>query len=365
MKEVANTHTFVSGLVSIIVPVFNSEKYLCRCIESIINQSYKNSEIILINDGSSDNSGGICDEYARRDNRIRVIHTKNNDGPAAARNAGIGISKGEFIFFVDADDFIENDALSLIIENDNQYKADIIIGTFKKIKKGVVEKRNDIVFSSNKLLTKRDIIDYSRRYLAKPNKYLLFAFVWGRLFKSSIIKDNNILFNTDLYTSEDHVFNFDYLNYTNEIYFFKKEIYNYIIHDNYDNYLSATMTNGGSLEKLFGYKQAIVNISNFLKNSITDAEIKKEVGHAYIFLTIIQLVRICGQINNNNKKTIYQLTRELINDSNLRDNLQFYSPSKGDSKIIPVLMKLKLVWLIIFVCKYKANRRYAKRSVLK
>jgi glycosyltransferase involved in cell wall biosynthesis len=357
MKEFANTH-YDADSVSVIVPVYNSEKYLHNCIESIRNQSYKNFELILINDGSTDKSGEICNQYALRDNRIRVIHAKNN-GPAAARNIGIENSKGEFIFFIDSDDFIENDALNLLIKSFRQHKADIIIGDFRKIKKGIVENRNDISFSGNKLLTKQDIIDYSRSYLKKPNKYLLFAFSWGRLFKSSIIKTNNIFFNPDLHTFEDVAFNFYYLTYTNEVYFLKETIYSHTI---YDNYLSATMTISDNPKKLFGYEQALVSISNFLQNNIADAEIKKEIGHAYIYLTIIQLVRACGQINNNNKKNIFQLIQKLVNDSNLRDNLKFYSPSKGDSRILPLLMKLKLIWPILLICRHKAYKRYRKHG---
>ena len=112
-------------MVSVIVPI-QWRKYLRKCIESIINQTYANIEIILINDGSTDNSGVMCDSYAHSDNRIRVIHTQNNVG--GCRNIGIENSKGEFVFFVDADDFIENNALNLLVENYNQYKADIIVG---------------------------------------------------------------------------------------------------------------------------------------------------------------------------------------------------------------------------------------------
>ncbi len=357
MRPITNTQELTPDLVSVIVPVYNSEKYLRQCIESIINQSYKNIEIILVVDnGSTDSSGEICDKYALSDKRIIAIH-KEHCGPAAARNTGIENSKGEFIFFLDADDYIEIDAIKLLIESYNKHKADLIIGDFKKIKNGIVENRNDICLSGNKLLTKQDLADYSRFYLKKPNRYLLFAFSWGRLFKSSIIKDNNIFFNIDLHTFEDVAFNFDYLNYANEACFLKIPIYDHIIHD---SYLSATMSIGGNPKKLFGYKQALVNIGNFLKNSLTEDEIKKEVGHAYIFLTIIQLVRICGQINNNNEKKIFQLIQELVNDPNFRDNLKFYFPSKGDSRILPLLMKLKLVSPIIWMCKYKANKRYKK-----
>lgn len=356
MERVTNTHTFVANLVSVIVPVYNGERYLSRCIESIINQPYRNIEIILINDGSTDNSGEICNAYALSDNRIRVIHTQNN-GPAAARNIGIENSKGEFIFFVDADDFIEKNALSLLIKSYHRHLADIVVGDFRKIKDGPSKSGHCDVFLESRLLRKQDIIDYVRSYLKKPNRFPLFVYSWGRLFKSTIIKNNNIFFDAGLRTFEDVAFNFDYLNYTNEIFFLKKVIYNFQIHD---NYTSAGMMVYGNPKNLFGYQQALTNISDFLKNCYSDADIKKEVGHAYVCYTIIQLVRTCGQINNSNKKKIYEFIHEIINSSEIRDNLYFYSPTKGDSRIIPILMRLKLVWPIIWVCKYKACRRYRK-----
>jgi len=361
MKEDSNTNASVADLVSVIVPVYNSGKYLRLCIESVINQSYKNIEIILINDGSTDNSGEIFNAYALSDNRIRVIHTRNN-GPAAARNIGIENSKGSFIFFIDSDDFIENNAINLLIENYQRTKADMIVGDFKKIQDDISDSGHNAAFSSSKLLKKPDIINYVRSYLKKPNRFPLFVYCWGRLFKSSIIKDNNIYFNPDLRTFEDVAFNFDYLNYTDEIYFLKEAIYNHLIYDGYD---SATMAIAKSPKSLFGYAQALANIRDFLNGCSSNIDVRKEVGHAYTSYTIIQLVRTCGQINNSNRKMICEFVNETVNDSTVRDNLQFYCPTKGDSRILPVMMKLKLVWLIILVCKYKAHRRYRKGVAVK
>ena len=93
------------NLISVIIPVYNVENYLDRCITSVINQTYKNLEILLVNDGSTDTSGEICDNYAQQDERIKVIHKKNG-GLSSARNAGLDISKGDFIGFLDSDDFI-------------------------------------------------------------------------------------------------------------------------------------------------------------------------------------------------------------------------------------------------------------------
>ena len=111
-------------LISVIVPVYNVEKYLEQCIESIINQTYKNLEIILIDDGSTDNSGKICEKYAKRDQRIKVVHQKNS-GVSSARNTGIDFSTGKFINFIDSDDYIEKDMIEYLYNMIQTERADI------------------------------------------------------------------------------------------------------------------------------------------------------------------------------------------------------------------------------------------------
>ncbi len=111
-------------LISVIVPIFNVEKYLKKCVDSIITQTYKNLEIILVDDGSPDNCGVICDEYEKKDSRIRVIH-KENRGPAEARNVGIDICKGEYISFVDSDDFVSERYIEILYESIIRNEADI------------------------------------------------------------------------------------------------------------------------------------------------------------------------------------------------------------------------------------------------
>ena len=102
-------------MISVIVPIYNVEKYLIKCIESIINQTYKDLEIILVDDGSTDSSGKICDEFATKDNRIKVIHKKNG-GLSSARNIGLDICKGNYISFIDSDDYIELDMYEKMIK---------------------------------------------------------------------------------------------------------------------------------------------------------------------------------------------------------------------------------------------------------
>lgn len=117
---------FCSMKVSIIIPIYNVEKYLPRCIKSVLEQTYKELEIILVDDGTKDNSGVMCDEYAKQDERIHVIHKKNG-GLSSARNAGIEVATGDAIFFLDSDDYIPHDCIQTCVEVMNRYEADEVI----------------------------------------------------------------------------------------------------------------------------------------------------------------------------------------------------------------------------------------------
>lgn len=361
VEDISDTPSFVADLVSIIVPAYNSEKYLDQCVESVLRQSYEKLELILIDDGSTDGSGEICDGHAGNHGMITVIHTANN-GPAAARNEGIKRSRGEFIYFMDSDDIMEKEALKELIENYKQHKSDMITGDFYSISNGNYGPGFKGVFPGSEKLGKQDVMNYARKYLKKPNRFTLFAYSWGRLFKASIVKRNNIFFDADLHTFEDVAFNFSYLRFADGVFYLAKGIYGHQIHD---NYMSATMTITGDPKRMFGYGSALAEIGKFLEYGGSNADVKKEVGHAFVSLTIIQLVRICGQINNDNRKKIYELVRGTVCDPELRGNLACYSPTEGDSRILPVLMKLKLIRPITWVCLYKARRRYGRRGASK
>ena len=128
-----------SPKISIIVPVYKVEKYLCRCLDSIVAQTFTDWECILIDDGSPDNSGKICDEYAEKDGRFRVIH-QENAGVSAARNAGLDAARGEWIGFVDSDDWVESNMYEYLYNNALETKSDVVICGFvgqhkKRIKK--------------------------------------------------------------------------------------------------------------------------------------------------------------------------------------------------------------------------------------
>ena len=167
--------------ISIIIPIYNVEKYLRRCIDSIVNQTYKNTEIILVNDGSPDNCREICDEYEEIDSRIKVIH-KANGGLSSARNAGLDIASGEYIMFVDSDDWISEDTLEKL----NKYVekgCDIINFKFSFAKEG---SKNIIGLQSDlKESYECDLISYIDKLFMGELSF----FIWNKLYKKDLFND--------------------------------------------------------------------------------------------------------------------------------------------------------------------------------
>ncbi len=205
-------------VISIVVPIYNVERYLPECIESIINQSYKNLEIVLVNDGSTDNCSDICDKYSLSDNRIKVI-TKENGGLSDARNVGIKNSTGKFIMFVDADDMLFEDSCEVLYREIKNKNADFITANYINITED--GKLYDYpMFNSS----------YSDTKLTFENKaissILMSCSVWNKIFNAKFIKDNNINFVKDA-IAEDSIFsNLCFLKAKN-VYYIKDVIYKY------------------------------------------------------------------------------------------------------------------------------------------
>lgn len=175
--------------ISVIVPVYNVEKYLSQCLDSIIHQTYKNLEIILVDDGSTDSSGLICDNYSQKDKRIKIIH-KCQGGLSAARNAGLKIATGEYISFIDSDDFIDKNMYSILINNTQKYNSDIVWFNYYNYysKKHFI---NSSIIKNNDLydLSSSDKIKFAKNLFYQ---YKMDAHVWAKLYKRSIF--NNIKF---------------------------------------------------------------------------------------------------------------------------------------------------------------------------
>lgn len=193
-------------LISVIVPIYNVEKQLNKCVDSIINQTYKTLEIILVDDGSLDKCPQICDEYAKKDSRIKTIHKKNG-GLSDARNAGFNIATGDYVVFIDSDDWIELQALESMLETAQKYDADIVeCNVMYKYDNKKDESYNDdefAVYSDNYSIMSAYIKDYRIKTV-----------VWNKLYKKTLLNKNPFEFGK---YNEDEFFTYQILAKTNKL----------------------------------------------------------------------------------------------------------------------------------------------------
>ncbi|MBO5850764.1 MAG: glycosyltransferase family 2 protein, partial [Clostridia bacterium] len=209
--------------VSIIVPVYKVEKYINRCIDSILAQTFNDFELILVDDGSPDNSGAICDECAKKDSRIKVIH-KQNGGVSSARNAGIKVAQGEFINFIDSDDTIPVDSLENLINLQKQNDADFVCCGFDMYSENSFIKTFPFV---NKYIDFSKIKDDDARVFLSN----LFRGPCAKLYKNNIVQKNNMLFDENVHIGEDTIFVYDYLSRCKNVRCGDIVVYNYLRND--------------------------------------------------------------------------------------------------------------------------------------
>lgn len=201
-------------MISVIVPIYNAAQYLKQCIESILSQSFRNFELILINDGSTDNSLKICKEYAFRDDRIKVIDSQN-EGVSASRNKGLNVAIGEWIIFADSDDYFLENAFQILYDRAMQTGTDLVFANSMKVEEGEYRMLHKL---KNEVLPN---VICSIQHFA----------VWGYLFNAKIIHKNNLRFINGLAYSEDRIFIYQIAQYCKTIAYCDKPIYVYRINE--------------------------------------------------------------------------------------------------------------------------------------
>lgn len=244
--------------ISVIVPVYNTEKYLRRCIDSILAQTFTDFELLLIDDGSKDSSGAICDEYAAKESRVRVFH-KDNGGVSSARNMGLDNAKGEWISFVDSDDWVDYTFLELVILEATKYKADVVFC--------------DSIFEFSNKQKRYQHYSWEKPIKAGLAEYITTTWtcLWGCIINRSIISNNHIECPVNITYCEDFHFMVRVCFYAKAIKKIPKALYH--------------------------YNQRETSAVHSLSLSTQEDEI-------WVYSDIIEFLKVMGQYNNNYKKVM-------------------------------------------------------------
>jgi glycosyltransferase involved in cell wall biosynthesis len=356
----------MSNAVSIIVPVYNAEKFLHDCIESVIKQSFSNWELILVDNGSTDGSVDIIEKYIQQDPRIQTIK-ENKRGPAAARNAGVAAATGSTVFFLDADDFITSNALEVLTDALDQTGAEMAMGNFSKLNpdgkmvdQPVTFDIHEKPFTGNKReLSRLETTNYVHHFLHHPSNHLI-SYCWARLFRLETIRKYKITANEDMQLFEDLIFNLEYLKHSDKIVFVNAPIYIYRMHESHMSASMGILNSSSLIHDMNIFKEKIITFFDISAQKDEMDIVRSRIGHALIHYVIIFLVRTCRWLCPENRGRIQKEISPLISSPILRDSLPYYHPRPGTSRWLPRLMRWKLTGIIMLVCKNKAYKRYGK-----
>lgn len=328
--------------VSIIIPVYNVEQYIEECIKSVIKQSLQNIEIIIVNDGTRDNSINIIRKYIESDKRIKLIDKKNG-GLSSARNVGLDVAKGEYILFLDSDDWIEHtmaeDMYNYAVEN----KVDIVTSGYNRIDNNICTKVKSPI-ESNRVYNKTEILN-----IISNESNNITWFVWRNLYSRELITKNKIRFNENVKIGEDTAFNLEAFLSSNYIMSIPKNLYNYrnnpnsLTQSSYKPNLEDSLINQYN-EKLKIYKKHNLNKKAFIDLNLYFSTHSLNMIIANIYNT-----------NNNDKIEDLKKIRELDAVKSAINNIGFIDIIKSNYskgiKLRSILMKYKRFKLLNRLCE--------------
>ena len=315
--------------ISVIVPVYNTEKLLDRSIQSILNQSFTDFELLLVDDGSSDNSGAVCDAYASKDPRVKVIHQANS-GVSVARNKAIELSSGKYLAFIDSDDMVQPNYLSKLYEESEEHGM---------VCQGIIFKR---------LNGKKDIVigDFDDRNVStvdffKEHRVTKLGYLFPKLYKRSIINEHNIRFDESVLSVGDSLFNLEYLKYVDSL--FLSSVKGYIYIELANSLVKKKYNYDKEYELLEKADRALKEVMTVHKLPI-DSSIKYKELEYYLFRVLNSII-----VMSDAEERRIKLTRLMKLYKN--ELLEIYSKAKGRGRIAYRIIKKNRVNLFEFYLK--------------
>ena len=260
-------------LVSIIVPVYNAENYIERCVESILGQEYQNIEVILADDGSTDKSGRICDDIAEKDKRVIVIH-KENTGVSDTRNIAIERAAGVYLQFVDSDDWLAPNATELLVRTARVNECDLVISDFYRVVGDRVSQKGDI--EDDSLMTREEFAGYM---MENPADFY-YGVLWNKLYRREIIVEHNLRMDKNISWCEDFMFNLEYIRFAERFMAVQVPIYYYVWRKGSLVSQGASGISGTIKMKLTVFEY----YNNFYKHILDEKDYEKNKRQVYRFL---------------------------------------------------------------------------------
>lgn len=258
--------------VSIIVPVYNAEACLRRCVESVLNQEYADFELLLADDGSRDGSGRICDEYAAADSRVRVFH-KENSGVSDSRNLCLDQARGRYLQFLDADDWITANATKLLVQAMEEHLCDLVISDFYRVVGERVSPKGDI--DEAQVLSREE---YASHMMENPANYY-YGVLWNKLYRREIVEQHHLRMDPAISWCEDFMFNLEYIRRAETFFALQVPVYYYV------KTKGSLCTQGISISKTIQMKLTVFEYYNqFYKTVLDEEEYEKQRLKIYRFL---------------------------------------------------------------------------------
>ena len=258
-------------MVSIIVPIYNAENYLRRCVDSILNQEYTDFELLLVNDGSTDASGDICEEYGDRDPRVIVI-PKENTGVSDSRNRALDRARGKYLQFLDSDDWITPDATRLFVRAAEEYGCDMVISDFYRVVGERLSTKGDI--EEEGVLTREE---FAAHMMENPADFY-YGVLWNKLYRRDIVEEHNLRMDTDINWCEDFMFNLEYIRYAKVFYALHAPIYYYVKRK------GSLASQGINISKTVKMKLNVFEYyNNFYKHVLEEEDYEKNRLQVYRF----------------------------------------------------------------------------------
>lgn len=329
----------MKDLVSIIIPVYNVQEYIEKCLDSVIKQTYINTEIIIIDDGSTDMSGIICDRFAdnNKDKRIKVIH-QDTGGVSKARNKGLDKAEGEYVVFVDSDDYIESNYIKMLYKGIKQYDVDLSICAMNRLQSDGTLRC--IAEGNNLSLSQEQITE---QVLCNNN---IGGYLWNKLYKLSIIKEHNISFDNDISIGEDMVFIAEYSLYCRGAVYINQPLY--IYRYNCNSALQKMCTTQEFDKKKLSNLKASKKIAEIYNNT-NSVKIKQAVAYRRVRtgMWVIFNTLKCGYFNSRMLKDIA--------GNNIKPYISYYNRSKYAKKAeksASVIFAAApcISWRVMYIC---------------